>query len=171
MRYFPSFFVIVLILSQAWTSAQAQTETRESPSMTEQNSEHLQHGANAGDMAIRLDLSEKMHKIRPARKQIDSAIEQVARNGLSVEEQQAFILSMKRIIDYKALEKASIEAMAETFSAPELKAMVDYYEKPEAQSANEKFPDYQKKIEPIIYQMLDRAMMQVRTGSAPGSIK
>lgn len=156
------------MLSQAWAPAQAQTEARESPSTT---FESLKHGTNAGDMAIRLDLSEKMHKIRPARKQIDSAIEQVARSGLPVEEQQAFILSIKRIIDYKALEKTSIEAMAETFSVPELKAMVDYYEKPEAQSASEKFPDYQKKIEPVIYQMLDRAMMQVRTGSAPGSIK
>lgn len=131
----------------------------------------LQHGANAGDAALRLDLAERMHKIRPARTQIDSAIEQVAQGNVPPQEQQAFILSMKRIIDYKALEKASIQTMAETFTYPELKAMVDYYEKPEASSANEKFPEYQKKISPLIYQMLDRAIMQVRTGSAPGSAR
>ena len=120
----------------------------------------LEHGANMGDIALRLELAERMHRIRPAREQVDSAIEQVARSGIPPEEQQGFILSMQRIIDYKALEKASVEAMAETFTAPELKAMVEYYEKPEARSASDKFPDYQKKIEPLVYGMLDRAMMK-----------
>lgn len=131
----------------------------------------LEHGANMGDMALRLELAERMHRIRPAREQVDSAIEQVARSGIPPEEQQGFILSMQRIIDYKALEKASVEAMAETFTIAELKAMVEYYEKSEARSASDKFPDYQKKIEPLVYGMLDRAMMKIRTGSAPGSVK
>lgn len=126
-------------------------------------------GDPSGDLALRRELSARMNAIRPAREQIDAAIEQVARSGVPADEQQGFILSLQRIIDYKALEKASVEAMAETFTAAELKAMVEYYDKPEARSASEKFPDYQKKIEPLVYQMLDRAVMQMRTGSAPGS--
>lgn len=126
-----------------------------------------EHGA---DWDARLALSKRMHEIQPAAAQLDDAIATVAER-LPPQERKGFEIAMKKILDYKTLEKTSIDAMAETFTLSELKAMVAYNESPEAQSISKKFVIYQGKIQPKVYEMLDRAMMQVRTGSAPGTQK
>ena len=77
---------------------------------------------------------------------------------------------MRGVLNYQAIEKISIDAMAETYTLPELQAMVDYYSKPEAISAAAKDQAYGQKVYPEIMRMLDAAMMKVRTGgdaSAP----
>ncbi len=162
--------VLALCVGAAGGLLSASAQATQAPATTSAPASPDDPAASA-DLAVRRDLAARMHRIRPAREQIDAAIEQVARSGVPEPERQGFILSMQRIIDYKALEVASVEAMAETFTAQELQSMVEYYEKPEARSASDKFADYQKKIEPLVYQMLDRAMMRMRTGSAPGSAR
>lgn len=122
------------------------------------------------DWDARLALAKRMHEIQPAAGQLDDAIASVAER-LPVQERKGFEIAMKKILDYKTLEQTSIEAMAETFTLSELKAMVAYNESPEAQSISKKFSIYQGKIQPKVYEMLDRAMMQVRTGSIPGTQK
>ncbi len=122
------------------------------------------------DWDARMALAKRMHDIQPAAAQIDEAIATVSER-LPVSERKGFEIAMKKILDYKALEEASITAMAETFTLDELKAMVAYNETPEAQSISRKFPTYQGKIQPKVFEMLDRAMMQVRTGSVPGTQK
>lgn len=122
------------------------------------------------DWDARLALAKRMHEIQPAAAQLDDAIASVAER-LPVQERKGFEIAMKKILDYKALERTSIDAMAETFTLPELKAMVAYNESPEAQAISKKFAIYQGKIQPKVYEMLDRAMMQVRTGSVPGTQK
>ena len=54
--------------------------------------------------------------------------------------------------------------MAEIYTLPELEAMVEYYSKPEAKSAAEKQEAYQDKVGPEITKMLDKALMEMRTG-------
>lgn len=121
-----------------------------------------------GDYPQRLELAKRMHEIRPAAMQIDNAISQVAQR-LPAKDQDTFKLSMKQVLDYKAIEAQSVEAMAEIFTVSELQAMVDYYSRPEAESAAKKYKEYQQRVQPEIIKMLDRAMMQVRTGTNPGS--
>jgi hypothetical protein len=67
-------------------------------------------------------------------------------------------------LNYEALEKISIDAMAETYTVAELEAMNEYYSKPEAKSAQPKYSNYANKVFPEITRMLDEAVMRVRTG-------
>lgn len=121
--------------------------------------------AFAQDDDKRLELAKKMHELRPTKNQVMQAIEVVSQR---VEESKrpAFEGAMMNAMDFKAIEKISIDAMTETFTVPELEAMVEYYSKPEAQSASDKLPDYQRKVGPEIIRMIDKAMMKVKTGGA-----
>lgn len=122
------------------------------------------------DWEERVALATRMHEIQPSKDQVDDAVVTVAQR-LPQQERKGFEIAMKKILDYKTLEKASIEAMAEIYTLPELKAMVAYNETPEARSISRKFEAYQGRIQPKVFEMLDRAMMQVRTGTAPGQAK
>jgi hypothetical protein len=113
----------------------------------------------------RLALAKKMHDIRPTRDQVYIAIDQVA-SGQPENEREPFRQAMRNILNYKAIEKISIDAMAETYTPAELTAMVDYYSKPEAKSASDKDQAYAAKVYPEIVRMLDQAMMRVKTGAA-----
>lgn len=119
--------------------------------------------SDAGEFERRLELSQKMHKFKPARRQIDAAIEQVSKK-LQDSEQEAFILAMKSTLDYETLERHSIEAMAKVFTVEELETMIDFYKKPETKKISEKLIEYNSLIEPKVYEMLDEAMIKIRTG-------
>ncbi len=111
----------------------------------------------------RLELSQKMHEYLPARDQVYAAIDKVAA-AQPPAQRETFRSAMRRALNYKAIEKISIDAMVETYSIEELEAMVEYYSKPEARSASQKTSEYSAKVYPEIIRMLDQAMMRVRTG-------
>lgn len=111
----------------------------------------------------RVTLAKKMHEIRPTQDQVFAAIDQVAQSQPE-SERADFVAAMRSILNIAAIEKMSVDAMAETYTAEELKAMVDYYSKPEAKSAAEKDVIYSGKVYPEIIRMLDQAMMRIRTG-------
>ncbi len=104
-----------------------------------------------------------MHKIRPTQDQVYTAIDQIA-NQQPEAEREAFRNAMRQILNYKAIEKFSIDAMVDTYTVEELEAMVEFHAKPEAQSALAKEQDYADKVYPEIIRMLDQALMRVRTG-------
>lgn len=140
MRFIISFFVLVLIFS--------------TPVMAEDVS---------GGFEKRKNLAEIMHKIKPVRDQIYSAIDLISLR-LPEEQREIFKTNMRRVVDFRVVEKISINAMANTFTIEELQAMIEYNQKPEAKSASEKYSDYQKEVGVAISQLLDKAMMRVRTG-------
>lgn len=116
------------------------------------------------DLDERTALAKKMHDINPARDQINGAIDDVAQSQPEAE-RETFKTAMRSILNYQAIEKISIDAMAETYTKAELEAMVEYYSKPEAKSAAKKDDLYNQKVYPEIGRMLDQAMMRIRTGS------
>lgn len=122
--------------------------------------------ADMGDLQRRVELATKMHEFRPAREQVDNAVATIALK-VAPDKRELFKIGMRNVLNYKAIEKVSIDAMAETFTEKELEAMVEYYSKPEARSVSDKYYLYQEKVSPEIVKMLDKAMMQVKTG-APG---
>jgi len=111
----------------------------------------------------RIALAKKMHELRPVREQVEQAINQYAQTRPQGE-RESFKSTMRNVFNMRALEKISIDAYAETFTAPELSAMVEYYSKPEAISASDKFGNYAGIVYPEIVRMLDRAAIRVRTG-------
>jgi hypothetical protein len=117
------------------------------------------------DLERRIELAKEWHKIMPVsvRQQIDTAIDQVAQSQPE-DSREVFKANMKSVLNYEALEKISIDAMAETYTVAELEAMNEYYSKPEAKSAQPKYSNYANKVFPEITRMLDEAVMRVRTG-------
>ncbi len=127
---------------------------------TDQTSEN-----QGSDFKERLALAKEMHEIRPAAEQVDSAIDSVALK-MQQASREGFKSKMRNLLDYRAIERISVSAMAETYTLEELEAMIEYYSKPEAQSALDKTAVYQQKVAPEIVRMIDRAVMQMRTGGA-----
>lgn len=111
----------------------------------------------------RIVLAKKMHELRPVREQVEQAINRYSQTRPEGE-RESFKSTMRNVFNMRALEKISIDAYAETFTAKELSAMVEYYSKPEATSASEKFDNYAGIVYPEIVRMLDRAAIRVRTG-------
>jgi len=123
--------------------------------------------AQPADMAQRLELAKKMHEIRPAKVQIEAAIEQMSQR-IPPSDRPRFKDIMMKSMDFERLDKLSIETMAEVFTAPELERMVGYFGSAEAASISQKMPVYQSIVQPEIAKMVDAAMMLARTGaSAP----
>ncbi len=142
MRYF--LFTLILCLSFPAIAQDAEVVTQ-------------------NDLERRLELSKELHVIKPIKPRIDNSINTIAKQ-LKAGDQRTFAATVKRIINYKTIETTSINAMAEVYTTEELAAMVEYYSKPEAVSAAEKQAAYQDKVGPEITKMLDRALMEMRTG-------
>lgn len=118
------------------------------------------------DRAKRVELATEMHKIRPAKAQVQDAVNQVGQN-LPPMERDRFMKMVEKAFDYTKLEKLSIDTMADLYTVPELTKMVEYFGSAEARSIEKKLPTYQEKIQPEIIRMLDSAMIADRTGNAP----
>jgi hypothetical protein len=114
----------------------------------------------------RLVLAERMHEIWPTRQRVERAVAQIA-SRMPEEEAQAFREVMRLAIDFSKLEEISIQAMADTFTVAELKAMVTYYGSEAGQGAESKTSRYVEKIQPAITRMVDKALMAYRTGDVP----
>ncbi len=151
-----SFLLLALVLSgpalAAETSAAPATEVP---------------AQDPADLDKRIALSKQWHGLMPmsVREQINIAIDEAA-NQQPENEREVFRANMRNILNYQAIEKISVDAMAEIYTAAELQALVDYYSKPEAKSANTKYQAYAARIYPEITRMLDQAMMRARTGGA-----
>lgn len=113
----------------------------------------------------RVELAQKMHNIRPTSEQVQSAIVR-ASESVPLEERESFIAAMSTVLNYKAIERISVDAMAEVYTVPELEAMVAYYSRPEAKTASkEKSKRWTAVINQEIGSVIDKAMMRVRTGA------
>ena len=120
--------------------------------------------ADDASLERRLSLAEQMQDIRPARDQVNGAIEAYVL-ALPEEVRSSYRAELQDVLNYKALEKISIDAYADVFTEAELRAMVEYYSKPESRSAADKLGQYANIVYPEIVRMLDQAKMRIRAGS------
>lgn len=114
-------------------------------------------------LSRKIALAKEMHKIRPTRDQVDSAVRK-ASQGLPPAQRQGFIDGMRSVLNYNAIERISVDAMIETYTLKELEAMVAYYGTPEAKSAGIKVGVWGARVQPEVIRMIDKAMMRIRTG-------
>lgn len=123
--------------------------------------------ADNADLAKRIELSKKLHQVMPVsvREQVNIAIDEFVKQQPE-DQREVFRANMRNALNYEALEKISVDAMAETYTDKELQVQIDYYSKPEAKSINDKYEAYANKVFPQISKMLDKAMMQARTGNS-----
>ncbi len=113
--------------------------------------------------AKRLELSEKMHEIWPIRTRMETAIDSVS-EGFPVEKQPEIKAAMRKSVQFDQLEEASIKAMAETYNEEELTAMIEFYGSETGRSISAKTSNYEFALRPIMVKMIDKAMLDLRTG-------
>lgn len=111
----------------------------------------------------RLELAQKMHQIWPIRTRMETAINSVGE--VFPEEKRAEIkAALRKNIKYDQLEEASIKAMAETYTDEELEKMIEFYGSETGRSISAKTADYEASLRPVIVQMIDKAMLDLKTG-------
>lgn len=113
--------------------------------------------------AKRLELAKKMHEIWPIRTRMESALESVA-EGFPEDKRPEIKAAMRKSVQFDQLEEASINAMAETFTEEELEAMIEFYGSEVGRSISAKTENYEFALRPIMMQMVDKAMLDLRTG-------
>lgn len=117
----------------------------------------------SADEQKRLELSIKMHDVWPIRPRIESALDAIGQNF--PEDKQAEVkASLRKSIQFNQLEEESTKAMAEIFTAEELQAMIDFYGSEVGKSISAKTSDYELALRPIMVKMIDKAMLDLRTG-------
>lgn len=112
----------------------------------------------------RLELAKEMHQISPSADQVNLAIDAIAER-MPAHQRDGFRTALRRVINYRVIEKASIDAMVETFNVEELETLVEYNRRPIVKEIQKKQIAYEEKLRPEIIRMLDKAMMRVRTGA------
>ncbi|MFP4313240.1 MAG: hypothetical protein ACLFR0_02830 [Alphaproteobacteria bacterium] len=155
------FLLITLFGFYSICASQAFAQEAQDSAAEESQSEKTLN--NDDDFKKRLELARELHTIKPVKEQVDNAVESVAQR-LPQAQREDFKMNMRNVLNYNSIRNISVNAMAETFTLEELEAMLEYNRKPEAQSANEKFPEYQEKVSPEIIRMIDKAIIKVRTG-------
>jgi len=156
-------YLLTALIACAFMVASPSSAQDSEPATQESNAEMMAEIAKDPTYEERMKLASKMHELRPVRDQVELAINQYA-NSRPQNERESFKTAMRNVFNIKALEKISTDAYAETFTVQELRAMVEYYSKPEAASASNKFSDYAGIVYPEIIRMLDRAAIRVKTG-------
>lgn len=123
--------------------------------------------ADEADAAFerRLVLARQMNDIRPARQQVEEAVD-MAIVKLSMNDRDVFKEEILSSFDFEKLEKLSVGTMTDIFAENELQRMVDYFGATEAQSISRKQKIYQQILQPEIIKTLDRAFMKIRTGKS-----
>lgn len=122
-----------------------------------------------GETAQKRALILHLYEVVPPRRLVDASIEAVAtaRYGPEGPERDEFISRLQLAVDYDALEAGATDDMAQRFTLPELKAMVDYYTSPVGQAAEEKMRAHRAAMGPRLKSMLDKAVMDYVTTPSP----
>lgn len=110
-----------------------------------------------------LELAEQMHKIWPIRPKIEAIIDIISED-IAPNDRLRLKAALRQAIEFDALEDASIEAMAEIFTAEELEAMIDFYGSKEGRAVTFKVDDYERALEPTMTKMMDKALLDLKLG-------
>lgn len=115
------------------------------------------------DMKERLVLAAEFDKVRPIRTQIETTLVTLGET-LPPAQKLKYLSDINKTFDYKAVETASVKALAETFTQDELKAMIAFYSSPAGKTAAAKMSAYEEKIKPEIARQLDAALAEIKFG-------
>ncbi len=149
----PLFAIAMLMSAPAWSQENAGTPIPQA--------EEGEEAVSAAAMA----LAKEMHEIWPIRTRIESAIDSVAQNFPPEKQAEAKAI-IRRNIQFDQVEEESIRAMASTFTEEELRAMVDFYGSETGRGISSKTQDYEAAMVPVITKMMDKAMLDLKTGMA-----
>lgn len=122
--------------------------------------------ADPGPANDKRDLANQYYELNPTWQIASMAIRARAAN-LPAKRRLVFITAMERLLDKERLRQESIDLMVELYTEKELKALVKYYSDPLIQSALTKQETFERKIGPLVNEILDKALMEHRIGENP----
>lgn len=117
--------------------------------------------AVTSDAAKRTELATEIHKHFNVQERLFRSMESVT-NLMSPSQQREFWGKINTTMTKERLNAVSIPVMADTFTVPELQAMLTYYGSQAGQSAEQKRPDYETKAMDGFRKLIDEAV--VNTG-------
>ncbi len=160
------FFSLLAFVAMLFVSPAIAQEDADSVLAGQEQASSLQESEVEGKDVYeeRLKLSRKMHEIWPIRPKVESALEVVSEQ-LPQDERLKFKAGMRKAIKFKALEEASVDAMADIFSVKELLAMIEFYGSKEGRSVSHKTSDYELALQPVFVEMIDKALLDIKLGS------
>ncbi len=115
----------------------------------------------AAPSAEKLELAKEYMKLMPLKPELDKIIEKLSQ-GVQQQQRVLFRSIVARTMQADRLEVAAQLAAAEVFTEAELKSMVDYYSSEEGRSASTKMPEFQARMQPVISQMVQDTVTQLR---------
>lgn len=134
-----------------------------SPVLAQDTTSPVSEEVNEENYEKRLELSRQMHEIWPIRPKVESVLDAIAQQ-IEPTKRLRLKSALREALEFKALEEASIDAMAEIFTEDELKAMIGFYGSKEGRSVSHKTEDYEKALEPILTKMMDKALLNLKLG-------
>lgn len=120
----------------------------------------------AEEMKERTKLATDYHDLVDIREIINKDIASGAA-ALNPEEQEKYMTAIQVRIDYDKIEQLSIAAMANTFTVPELKALIAYFGSPEGKSSQAKMGQYIDQVSPEVRKAIDAALVDAQFGGQP----
>ncbi|MAZ75915.1 MAG: hypothetical protein CMH31_01280 [Micavibrio sp.] len=166
IRYFLLFVILISFSIPAFAQEEGTASVVSEVKTAEGQIESADDMAtNAQDAAYeaRLKLSKDMHEIWPVRPKIEKALDSIAAQ-IDAQERARFKAAMRKAINFGGVEQASIEAMADIFTAEELTAMIAFYGSKEGRSVSFKTDDYQRALQPVLVKMIDKAILDTKLG-------
>lgn len=114
------------------------------------------------DINKRLELAKKYSEVVPVSTDIANAIDEMV-TQVPVDQRALFRSILERSIKAERVQTASELALAETFTAPELEKLIEFYATAEGKSIKQKMPQYQEKLQPILQSMVQDAVQNLRS--------
>lgn len=150
MRFLLSFLaVVVLIAAAPALAADSVIAVQPDPAKVE-TTDPITDG--------RIALATKIHEKVNVREKLFKAME-VVTQFMTPSEKADFWSKMNTAITEEQINKISIDAMADTYTEDELRAMLTFYSSPAGQTAEAKRTDYEKKVTPEFTKLIDKAVV------------
>ena len=118
------------------------------------------------DKTERIKLSKDLHDIRNIRERINAIVAGAAET-IPPADREDFQRYVQLKLDYDGLEEKSIAYAAETYTVPELKAMIAYFGSPDGKSAEAKGAVFSAKISKDIISEVDAAILAAKYDGVP----
>lgn len=114
--------------------------------------------------AAKFALAKKIIAINPVEDDLNRTINQIAER-VPANRRALFKSIMDRSIKIDRLNTAAQLAFTEVFTLAELEAMYAFYSSPEGQAVQNKMPQFNERINPVIESMVEDAMYNVRNSN------
>lgn len=113
--------------------------------------------ADDPQMAEKLALATEYAKFVPIEQEVATAIDNIVQQ-VPKDDRVVFRSVLERTIKVPRIKTLSQVALAEIFTAEELRAMTAFYSTPEGQAMREKMPIYQERLKPVLEEMVREAV-------------